>query len=180
MLLKKMRVAILLTDGFEQIELTKPRKALEEAGAETVLIAPKEGRVQGYIREKPGDSFKVDLALDKARASDFQALLLPGGVKNPDSLRLVPEAILFIKEIGQAKKPIAAICHGPWTLINAELVKGKTMTSYPSLQVDLQNAGAHWVDKEVVTSDNIVTSRKPEDIPAFIQAMIELFPNARK
>lgn len=178
--LKGMRVAILVTDGFEQVEMTGPRKALEEAGADVVLISPKEGHVKGFHHDKVADSFKVDLPLNKAHAADFQALLLPGGVQNPDALRLVPEAIQFIKDIARADKPIAAICHGPWTLIDADVVRGHTMTSWPSLKNDLKNAGAHWVDEEVVVSDNLVTSRKPQDIPAFNHAMIELFSKAKK
>lgn len=177
--LKNMRVAILVADGFEQVEMTKPRQALAEAGAETVLISPKGGEVQGYNHDKIADSFKVELTLDNAHAKNFDALLLPGGVQNPDSLRLVPEAIAFIKKMGDAKKPIAAICHGPWTLINAGLVKNVTLTSWPSLKTDLNNAGAHWVDREVVVDKNIVTSRKPEDIPAFNEAMIKLFAKSK-
>lgn len=173
-MLKGMRVAVLLTDGFEQVEMTEPRKALEDAGAEVVLISPKE-HIQGYNHDKKGDSFKTDLLLSHAHAKDFQALLLPGGVANPDNLRLEPKAIQFIKDIAQADKPIAAICHGPWTLIDAGVVKGKKMTSWPSLKTDLRNAGAEWVDEEVVVDDNLVTSRKPSDIPAFNKAMIELF-----
>lgn len=178
--LKGMRVALLVTDGFEEVEMTKPRHALEEAGAEVILISPQAGHVQGYNHDAKGNSFKVDLPLSQASAGNFHALLLPGGVKNPDKLRLEPEAIAFIKEIGRQGKPIAAICHGPWPLINAELVSGKKMTSWPSLEIDLKNAGAHWVDEEVVISKNLVTSRKPEDIPAFNKAMIQVFRDAKK
>ncbi len=176
--LEHLRVAILLTDGFEQVEMTEPRKALEAAGAKTTLISPKAGHVQGYHHDQKEDSFAVEMLLADAKPEDFDALLLPGGVKNPDSLRMVPEAITFIKKMG--KKPIAAICHGPWPLINAGLVKGLTITSWPSLEVDLKNAGAHWVDREVVTDKKIVTSRKPDDIPAFNDAMIKLFAKVKK
>jgi protease I len=179
-MLKGMRVALLATDGFEQVELTEPKKALEAAGAEVVVISPKAGKIQGYKHDKPANLVKVDLPLDKAHPDNFHALLLPGGVKNPDALRLVPEAITFIQEMGAAHKPIAAICHGPWPLINAGLVKNHKVTSWPSLEVDLKNAGAHWVDEEVVISDNLVTSRKPQDIPAFNNAMIEVFTRAKK
>lgn len=177
--LKGMRIAVVVTDGFEQAELTEPKKALEEAGALVTIISPKTDSIQGYKHDKKSDSFLVDLPLHNAKPENFDALLLPGGVKNPDQLRLVPEAIKFIKDIGQQKKPIAAICHGPWTLINAGLVKGHKMTSWPSLKVDLQNAGAQWVDEEVVVSKNLVTSRKPEDIPAFNRAMIQVFSKHR-
>jgi protease I len=173
--LKGMRVAVVVTDGFEQSELAEPKKALEEAGALVTIISPKSDNIQGYKHDKKSDTFVVDLPLSSAKAENFDALLLPGGVKNPDQLRLVPEAIKFIKDIGQKKKPIAAICHGPWTLIDAGLVKGHKVTSWPSLKVDLQNAGAQWVDEEVVVSKNLVTSRKPDDIPAFNRAMIQVF-----
>lgn len=175
-----MRVALLVTDGFEQVEMTEPRKALERAGAKVTLISPKAHKVQGFKHDKAAQSFKVDLPLHNAKAENFDALLLPGGVKNPDQLRIIPEAIEFIRVMGKAKKPIAAICHGPWPLINAGLVKGHTLTSWPSLEVDLNNAGGRWVNEEVVVSDNLVTSRKPQDIPAFNKAMIEVFSNARK
>lgn len=178
--LSGMRVALLVTDGFEQVEMTEPRRALERAGAKVTLISPKSHKVRGFKHDKAADAFKVDLELHKAKADNFDALLLPGGVQNPDSLRLVPEAIEFIKQMGRANKAIAAICHGPWTLINAGLVKGHTMTSWPSLEVDLKNAGATWVDEAVVISDNLVTSRKPQDIPSFNEAMIEVFSKARK
>ncbi|GMU19341.1 MAG: glutamine amidotransferase [Candidatus Babeliales bacterium] len=174
-----LKVAILVTDGFEQVELTKPRQALDQAGAKTSIISPKPDKVQGWHHFEKADTFPIDIPLDKANAADFDALLLPGGVANPDSLRLEPKAIAFIKAFVDAKKPIAAICHGPWTLINAEGVKGKTVTSWPSIKLDLINAGAKWVDQEVVTDGNLVTSRKPDDIPAFNKAMIELFAQAK-
>ncbi len=169
------KVAILVADGFEQVEMTEPRKALEQAGAKTVIISPVEGKVQGWNRHRCGNKFPVEIPLKKANPKDYHALLLPGGVINPDTLRLEPKAIEFIKQMGLSGKPIAAICHGPWTLINAELVKGKTLTSWPSLQIDLKNAGAQWVDKEVVRDGTLVTSRKPQDILSFNQEMIKLF-----
>lgn len=178
--LKGLKVAILVANGFEQSEMTEPRKALDNAGAKTVLISPEKGAVTGWHHNNWAAEFPVDVELDKANAADYHALLLPGGVINPDKLRLQPKAIEFIKQIGKAGKPIASICHGPWTLINAELVKGKTMTSWSSIKIDLINAGANWVDRIAVTDGNLVTSRKPEDIPGFNKAMIELFAKARK
>ncbi|HEY8321118.1 MAG TPA: type 1 glutamine amidotransferase domain-containing protein [Candidatus Baltobacteraceae bacterium] len=168
-----LRVAILLTDGFEQVEMTEPRAALDAAGATTTLVSPKSDTVQGMHHDQKGDTFPVDLTLDNASGRDFDALLLPGGVANPDALRLEPKAIGFVASF--ADKPIAAICHGPWTLIDAGLAKGKRMTSWPSLKTDLRNAGADWVDEKAVTDGNLVTSRKPDDIPAFNEAMIGLF-----
>jgi protease I len=177
--LKGKRVAILVADGFEQSELAEPRKALDEAGAETVLVSPAEDRVQGWRHHEKGDMFAVDKNLDRANANDFDALLLPGGVANPDALRMTPKAVAFVRDFLKFGKPIAAICHGPWTLIEAEGVRGRTMTSWPSLKTDLKNAGARWVDEEVVTDENLVTSRKPADIPAFNRAMIEAFAKSR-
>ena len=168
-----LRIAILLTDGFEQVEMTGPRAALDAVGATTTLVSPKSDSVQGMHHDQKGDTFPVELNLDNASAQDFDALLLPGGVANPDALRLEPKAIAFIKAF--ADKPIAAICHGPWTLIDAGIAQGKRMTSWPSLQTDLRNAGADWVDQEAVTDGNVVTSRKPDDIPKFNEAMIALF-----
>jgi protease I len=169
------KVAILVENGFEQVEMTEPRKALEEAGAGTDLISPVSGKVKGWQHTDWGDEFDVDVRLNDADPEDYDALLLPGGVINPDKLRLHPEAIEFIRRFVNEGKPIAAICHGPWTLINAGAVRGRTMTSWPSLQVDLQNAGANWVDREVVVDNGIVTSRKPDDIPVFNRKMIEEF-----
>lgn len=173
--LKGLKVAILIADGFEQIEMEEPKKALKEAGAETMIVSPVEGKVKGWKHTDWGDEFPVDLDLDKAKPEDFDALLLPGGVMNPDKLRLEPKAVDFVKSFVKAKKPIAAICHAPWILINAEAVKGKALTSYGTIKIDLINAGAKWVDKEVVVDENIVTSRKPDDIPAFNKAMLTLF-----
>jgi protease I len=169
------RVAIVATDGFEQSELTEPMKALQEAGAKTEIVSPKSGQIQGWKHFDKADFFKVDKTVDQARADDYDALLLPGGVANPDQLRLSQKTIQFIKAFVDAKKPIAAICHGPWTLIDAGAARGRKMTSWPSLQTDLRNAGADWVDQEVVTDRGLVTSRKPDDIPAFNRKMIEEF-----
>jgi protease I len=169
------RVAILVENGFEQVELTGPKEALEAAGAETEIISPVEKRVRGWEGEDMdwGNRFKVEVPLAEANARNYDALLLPGGVLTPDNLRLHPEAIEFIKQFVNSGKPIGAICHGPWTLIDAGAVKGRRMTSYPSIKTDLINAGANWVDEEVVTDNGIVTSRKPADIPAFCNKLIE-------
>jgi protease I len=173
--LKGKKVAILVTDGFEQVELTEPRKALQEAGADTKVVSPAEGRVKGWNHKDWGDEISVDLALKSADPDDFDALLLPGGVMNPDHLRMDPNAVKFVRGFVEAGKPIAAICHGPWTLIEAGAVQGRTLTSWPSLKTDISNAGGNWVDKEVVTSRGLVTSRKPDDIRAFNREMISLF-----
>lgn len=173
--LEGLTVAILVTNGFEELEMTEPRKALDEAGAKTVLISPERSKVRAWINNDWSNEYAVDLQLDKANPADYDALVLPGGQINPDVLRLLPQAINFIASFGKAGKPIGAICHGPWTLINAKLVNGKTMTSWPSLRVDLENAGALWVDKEVVTDGKLVTSRKPDDLPFFNEAIIKLF-----
>jgi len=168
------RIAILLTDGFEQIELTEPRHALDQAGAETHLISAKTD-VRGFHHDQPGDEFPVDVPLSKAKADDYDGLLLPGGVANPDSLRIDEKAIALIQAFVDAGKPIAAICHGPWPLIETGVVKGRRMTSWPSLKTDLKNAGAEWVDEAVVVDRGLVTSRNPDDIPAFNRKMIEEF-----
>jgi protease I len=173
--LNALKVAILVTDGFEQVELTRPREALDQAGARTLVVSPKADQVRGWKSTEWGDNIKVDIPLAQARPDDFDALLLPGGVMNPDRLRLDDKAIAFVKAFVDAGKPIAAICHGPWTLINAGGVKGRRMTSWPSLQTDLKNAGADWTDQACVVDGLLVTSRKPDDIPAFNQAMIQLF-----
>lgn len=170
------RIAVLMTDGVEQVEYTKPAGFLKENGATITLISPKDKgeSVQGMNHKDEGDTFKVDLDVRDARAADFDALLLPGGVANPDELRLSKAAIAFIREFAREDKPIAAICHGPWTLIDADVVKGKQMTSWPSLEVDLRNGGAEWHDREVVVDGKLVTSRKPDDIPAFNQAFLNV------
>jgi len=169
------RVAILVTDGFEQVEMTKPREALKQAGAQTLLISPKPKEVQGWNHHEKGDKFAVDKALDAVKAHDYDALLLPGGVANPDRLRIIPEAVQFVHDFCKEHKPVAAICHGPWMLVEAGVVNGRTLTSWPSLTTDILNAGGKWVDREVVVDGNLVTSRKPDDIPAFNQKMIEVF-----
>lgn len=173
--LQNKKVAILVADGFEQVELVKPKQALEAAGAQTQIISPKSGTVQGWNHFDKGDDFQVDLTLDRANPADYDALLLPGGVANPDQLRTIDKAVQFIKAFFEAGKPVAAICHGPWTLIEAGVVKGRTVTSWPSLKTDLQNAGANWVDQEVVVDQGLVTSRNPQDIPAFNRKTIEEF-----
>lgn len=177
--LKGCKVAVLATDGVEQVELTEPVKALREVGAEVVVVAPKSGQIQGFDHHDKKDKIPVDRMLDQARPDEFEALLLPGGVISPDALRLEPKAIAFVKHFVTTGKPIAAICHGPWTLIDAGGVKGRKVTSWPSLQTDLRNAGADWVDQEVVTDHGLVTSRKPQDIPAFNRKMIEEFAEGR-
>ena len=169
------KVAILVAEGFEQVELTEPRKALEQSGAHAHIVSPAKGQVQAWKHFDKGDRFPVDVPLDQANADDFDALLLPGGVANPDQLRMKPEAVRFVKAFFDAGKPVASICHGPWTLIEAGAVRGRTMTSWPSIKTDLINAGADWVDREVVTDKGLVTSRKPDDIPAFNEKMIEEF-----
>jgi protease I len=167
------KVAILVTDGFEQVELTSPKQALEEVGARTALVSPKRDKVKGWQHTDWGDEFKVDVPLEQAKADDYDALLLPGGVMNPDKLRMEPKAVQFVRSFFEQKKPVAAICHGPWTLIEAGVVRGRKLTSYPSLQTDLKNAGAIWVDQEVVVDQGLVTSRKPDDLPAFNRKLIE-------
>jgi protease I len=178
--LRGIRVAILATDGFEQAELLEPRKALDDAGATTMVVSPKDGKIKGWNRKDWGNEVPVDIPLNQAKAEDFHALLLPGGVMNPDKLRMIPQAVAFVKHFAAGGKPVAAICHAPWTLIEADAVRGCTMTSWPSLQTDLKNAGAKWVDQEAVSDRNIVTSRKPDDIPAFNRQMIQLFSEAGK
>ena len=173
-----LKVAILVESGFEQVEMTEPRKALDQAGAKTTLVSPAGQRVRAWNLTDWGDEFPVDLALDRARPSDFDALLLPGGVMNPDLLRTEPQAVAFVKAFFDDGKPVASLCHGPWTIIETSAVRGRKMTSWPSLQTDLRNAGADWVDQQVVVDRNLVTSRKPDDIPAFNPAVNELFSKA--
>jgi protease I len=174
-----MRVAILATDGFEQSELTEPRKALDAAGADTDIVSPKAGKVRGWSHQEWGQELDVDQALDGADPKDYDALVLPGGVMNPDSLRMQPKAVAFVKAFFDAGKPVAAICHGPWTVVESGAAKGHRMTSWPSLQTDIRNAGAEWVDEEVVVDENLVTSRKPDDIPAFNRELLKLFAKRR-
>ncbi|PZQ59116.1 MAG: protease [Phenylobacterium zucineum] len=172
-------IAILATDGFEQVELTEPMAALKAAGAEVHVIAPKRGSIQGFEHHDKGDSVAVDRELSQVNAGDYDGLVLPGGVINPDALRLEDAAIDFIRDFVRAETPIAAICHGPWTLIDAGAVDGRKVTSWPSLKTDLRNAGAEWVDAEVVVDAGLVTSRKPDDLPAFCAKMIESFAEGR-
>ncbi len=177
--LSGVKVAILVAEGFEQSELTEPRKALEDAGAETRVVSPAKGEVQGWKHFDKGERIKVDVPLAQADAGDYDALLLPGGVANPDQLRIIPKAVQFVRAFFETGKPVAAICHGPWTLIDAGVVRGRTLTSWPSLKADLVNAGAVWVDREVCVDHGLVSSRKPSDIPAFNHKMIEEFAGGR-
>ncbi|MEP6900265.1 MAG: type 1 glutamine amidotransferase domain-containing protein [Actinomycetota bacterium] len=170
-----VKVAILATDGFEQSELFEPKKALEEAGALVSIVSLKAGEIKGWNETNWGASIEVDLTVAEANADDFDALQLPGGVMNPDKLRMDEKAVSFIKAFFDAGKPVGAICHAPWTLIEADVVKDKTVTSWASLRTDLENAGAEWVDEEVVSDNGLVTSRKPDDIPAFNKKIIEVF-----
>lgn len=169
------RIAILATNGVEQVEMTEPRKALEEAGAKTDLVSPAQGKLQAWKHMEKGDQFPVDVQLDAADPNQYDGLLLPGGVANPDQLRQLPHAVEFVRSFFDRDKPVAAICHAPWMLVEADVVRGRTLTSWPSLKTDLKNAGAKWVDREVVEDDNLVTSRKPDDIPAFNRKILDLF-----
>ncbi len=177
--LKGVKVAILVDSGFEQVELVEPRKALENAGAETRIVSPKNKRVRGWNFTEWGEELPVDVALDEAQPGDFDALHLPGGVMNPDLLRIQPKAVAFVKAFFDAGKPVSVICHGPWTVIETGAVRGRRIASWPSLRTDLRNAGADWVDQEVVVDGNLVSSRKPEDIPAFNREVIKLFSQPR-
>ena len=176
--LKGLRVAILITDGFEQVEMTEPRRALDQAGADTRIVSPKGDRVRAWKFTDWGDTFPVDVPLDSARPDDFDALHLPGGVMNPDTLRMLPNAVAFAKAFFDAGKPVAVICHGPWTVIETGYARGRRIASWPSLKTDLRNAGAEWMDQEAVVDGNLVSSRKPDDIPAFNREMIGLFSRA--
>ena len=178
--LEGRRIAVLATDGFEQAELVKPVEGLRAEGAVVDVIAPKAGKIQGYNHHDKADAFPVDKTLDAVKAANYDALVLPGGVMNPDALRLEPKAIAFVREFVQAGKPISAVCHGPWTLIDAGGVKGRKMTSWPSLKTDLANAGATWVDEQVVVDGALVTSRKPDDLPAFVAKTVELLAGAKR
>jgi protease I len=178
--LQGKHIAMLLTDGVEQVEYTKPRELLEQHGAKVTLLSPKKkgDKIQGFNHLTPGDKFTVEMDVREAKADQFDALVLPGGVANPDMLRMSKEAISFISQFGASDKPIAAICHGPWTLIDAGIAKGKRMTSWPTLQQDLRNAGAQWSDEQVVVDGRLVTSRKPDDIPAFDDALLQKLTHA--
>ncbi len=173
------KVAILVADGFEQVEMTKPRAALDEAGAETKIISLKSGQIQGMNHADKGEKFDVDLTLADARPEEFDALLIPGGLMNPDTLRSTPEALEFARHFFDEGKPVAAICHAPWVLIDAGVVRGRTLTSWPAIKTDVKNAGGNWVNEEVVVDNGLVTSPKPDDIPAFNKKMIEEFCEGR-
>ena len=173
------KVAILVADGFEQVEMTKPREALDEAGAETKVVSLKSGKIQGMHHADKGDRFDVDLAVDQARPEEFDALIIPGGLLNPDALRSNENALEFTRHFFREGKPAATICHGPQVLISAGLVRGRTMTSWAAIKADMRNAGANWVNEEVVVDNGLVTSRKPDDIPAFNKKMLEEFAEGR-
>ena len=171
--LSSKKVAIVVTDGFEEVEFTAPKEALENAGAKMDVIAPQTGKIKAWAKTNWGGEYKVDKAIDGVNAQDYDALVLPGGVMNPDRLRTNPAVVNFVGRFLKENKPVAAICHGPWTLIETGALQGRTMTSWPSLKTDLQNAGVDWVDKEVVVDNGLVTSRKPDDLPAFCKKMVE-------
>jgi protease I len=173
------RVAILATDMFEQVELVEPRKALDDAGAETEIVSLESGEIQGFNHYDKADTFSVDKTVDEVTADDYDALLLPGGVGNPDTLRMHENAVRFVRSFFEAGKPVGAICHAPWMLVEAGVVRGRPVTSWPSLKTDIRNAGGDWQDKEVIVDDGLVTSRKPDDIPAFNEKIIEEFAEGR-
>jgi protease I len=173
--LSNIRVAIIALDGFEESELTEPRQALQQAGAKVDVISQEEGEIQGYQHHEKSAKVKVDRTLESARPDEYDALMLPGGALNADQARAIPEVRQFIREIDRAGKPMAAICHAPWELISADVVRGRKLTSWHTVQDDLRNAGAEWVDREVVVDQNLVTSRGPQDLPAFNREMVALF-----
>ncbi|HEX6481923.1 MAG TPA: type 1 glutamine amidotransferase domain-containing protein [Ktedonobacteraceae bacterium] len=177
--LNGLRVAILVADDFEQVEMTSPRQALDQAGATTKLICTHPGQVTGMNHDVKADTFNVDMTLDQANPNDFDALMLPGGALNADTLRMVPKARQFAQELQRAGKPMAIICHAPWLLVSSGLVRGRTLTSYYTIQDDIRNAGGNWVDQEMVRDSNWVTSRSPKDLPAFNPAMIQLFSESK-
>lgn len=177
--LNTMRVAILVADDFEQAEMVEPKKALEAAGATTMIVSPKSGQVTGMHHDVKADTFKVDMTLDQANPDDFDAVMLPGGALNADFMRVIPKAQEFVRRIDQSGRPIAVICHAPWLLVSAGCVKGRTLTSYHTIQDDIRNAGGTWVDQQVVHDRNWVSSRSPKDLPAFNPAMIELFAQCK-
>lgn len=177
--LKDKKVAILATDGFEYVELMEPRKALDDAGAQTEIVSPKEGKIQGWNHDIPGAMVSVNVLLKEAHPDNYDALLLPGGVMNPDQLRTNPDAVHFVRAFFDARKPVAAICHGPWMLVEADVLEGRKLTSWPSLKTDIGNAGGVWTDEEVIADHGLVTSRKPQDIPAFNRTMLEEFAAAK-
>ncbi len=177
--MKGKKVAILAADMFERVELEEPRKALEDAGAEVEIVSIEGGEIQGFDHFEPANKVKVDRTVEEASPDDYDALMIPGGVGNPDLLRGDENAVAFVRGFHEAGKPIAVICHGPWMLVESGIVRGKRVTSWPTLQTDIRNAGGEWVDEEVVVDGNIVTSRKPDDIPAFNEKMLELFAGVR-
>jgi deglycase len=174
-----LKVAIVAADGFEQVELGEPRRALDEAGATTTLLSPSERWVKAWNRKNWGTEFPVDRSIEGADAGDYEALLIPGGVMSPDRLRQRKDAVDFVRHFFETNKPVAAICHGPQLLIDADVVRGRKLSSYPSIRRDLENAGAEWFDAEVVVDGNLVTSRRPDDIPTFVQKMVEVFARAQ-
>lgn len=177
--LENKKIAVLFTTGVEQVELEEPVRALRDANAQVVLVSPERGEVKAWQKDKWGDRITVDQPLDEARADDFDALFIPGGVMNPDYLRQNEDAVAFVRDFFEQEKPVAAICHGPWMLVEADVVEGRTVTSYPSLKTDLMNAGARWVNREVVVDSGLVTSRNPGDLEPFIAKMIEEFQEGR-
>ncbi|EMI21212.1 intracellular protease, PfpI family protein [Rhodopirellula maiorica SM1] len=177
--LQGKRIAFLATDGFEQVELTKPWEAIKGAGADVVLVSPQKGEIQGMNHDEKADTFKVDKTVDSVSAEDFDGLVLPGGVANPDTLRMCEDSVSFVRDFFKQHKPVAAICHGPWTLIEADVVRGRRVTSWPSLKTDLKNAGADWVDEQCVCDEGLVTSRNPDDLPAFCDKAIEEFAEGK-
>jgi protease I len=177
--LQGKKIAIVATDGFEQVELTEPKKALEAAGATVHVISPNPGLIKGWNHTDWGENTKVDKTLDEAKPGDYDGLVLPGGQINPDKLRIEPKAVAFVTEFFNSGKPIGAICHGPWLLVEAGVVKKRTLTSWPSVRTDIRNAGGHWVDEEVVTDQNLTTSRKPDDLPAFNERLIREINQAK-
>lgn len=174
-LLKDRKVAIVVTNGFEEVEFTEPKQALEKEGATVTVVSPESGKIKAWAKTEWGNEYNVDKTIDEVKADDFDSLLLPGGVMNPDHLRTNKKVVSFVKGFFEAGKPIASICHGPWTLIETGALEGRKMTSYPSIKTDLINAGVNWVDEEVVVDEGLVTSRKPDDIPAFNRKMVEEF-----
>ncbi len=172
-------IAFLATDGFEQVELTRPWDVIKEAGAKVVLVSPKEGEIQGMNHDEKADKFKVDELVNSVSAEDFDGLVLPGGVANPDALRMCDDSVSFVRDFFEQRKPVAAICHGLWTLVEAGVVRGRKVTSWPSLKTDLVNAGAEWVDDECVVDNGLVTSRKPDDLDAFCAKAVEEFAEGK-
>jgi protease I len=173
--LQGKKIAIVATDGFEQVELTEPKKALEAAGATVHVISPKPGQIKGWKSTNWGETTKVDRTLDEAKPAEYDGLVLPGGQMNPDKLRIEPKAVAFVTEFFNSGKPIGAICHGPWMLVEAGVLKNKTLTSWPSIRTDIRNAGGHWVDEDVVTDKSLTTSRRPDDLPVFNERLIREF-----